>query len=75
MIKPLQSSALAGIQQARQGMQSAAADIARTSGTGDNRDITHSLVELQQHQQAAKANIQTLRTANETLGVLIDELA
>lgn len=75
MIKSIQSSALAGIHRAQSGMRSAAADIARAPTEEGQGNITRSLVELHQHKQAAKANIQTLRTADDTLGILIDELA
>jgi hypothetical protein len=75
MFKPIQSSALAGLQRARQGMQTAASEIARAPVKGAQVNLSRSLVELRLHEQAAKANIQTLKTAHETLGTLLDELA
>ena len=75
MFKPIQGSAFTGLQRARQGMQTAASDIARAPVKGSQVDLNRSLLELRLHEQAAKANIKTLKTAHETLGTLIDELA
>ena len=75
MIEPIQSSALAGLQRARQGMRTAASDIARAPVKGRQVDLNRSLVELRQHELAGKANIQTLKVAHDTLGALLDELA
>jgi flagellar hook protein FlgE len=75
MLRPIQSSALSGLQRARQGMQKAATEIARAPLKGSQVDLNRSLIELRLHEHAAKANIKTLKTANETLGTLIDELA
>jgi len=75
MINPIQSSALAGLQRARQGMRAAANDIARAPIKGSQANLNRSLVEMHQHEQAGKANIQALKIANETLGTLLDELA
>ena len=75
MIKPVQNSALAGLQRARRGMRAAASDIARAPVRGSGVDLNRSLVELRQHELAGRANIQTLKVAHDTLGTLLDELA
>lgn len=75
MIKPIQSSALAGLQRARQGMRAAASDIARAPVKGSQVNLNRSLVELRQHELEGKANIKTLKAADEMLGTLLDELA
>lgn len=72
MISKLSNSALQGIQRSTQGMARSAADIARASKPGDRTTMTRALVELKQHEHAAKANMKTLATAHETLGSLLD---
>ena len=72
MISKLHNSALQGIQRSTQGMARSATEIARAANPGDRTTMTRALVELKQHEQAAKANIKTLETAHETLGSLLD---
>jgi flagellar hook protein FlgE len=72
MIGKLGDSALQGIQSGTRGMIRSAAEIARSARTGDRPDMTRALVELKQHEQAAKANMKTLTTAEKMLGSLLD---
>ncbi|RMG36685.1 MAG: hydrolase, partial [Gammaproteobacteria bacterium] len=66
-----------GLQRARQGMRTAANEIARSPIKDSRRpvDLNRSLVELKQHENAARANIKTLKTAFDTVGTLLDEMA
>ena len=78
MIESVSSIALKGLQRAQSGMQKSAADIARanTSIPQDNgKDLTRSLVELNQYKNAGIANIKTLKTADDMLGALLDTIA
>ena len=75
MIRSIHHSALQGLARSQQGMARAADDIARYPVKNSNTDLNRSLIELRQHEQAAKANAQTLKTANDTIGTLLDELA
>ncbi len=72
MINKLGNTALQGIQRSTQGMTRSAAEIARAGKPGDKTNMTRALIELKQHEQAAKANIKTLATADKTLGSLLD---
>lgn len=72
MIGKMTDSALQGIQRSTQGMARSAAEIARTSKPGDQPNMTRAMVELKQHEQAAKANIKTLQAADSLLGSLLD---
>ena len=72
MINKLANTALSGIQRSTQGMARSATEIARAVKPGDRTTMTRALVELKQHEQAAKANIKTLETAHQTLGSLLD---
>ena len=58
MISKMSNSALQGIQRSTQGMARSAAEIARASRPGEQPNMTRALVELKQHEQAAKANVQ-----------------
>lgn len=46
--------------------------IARASRPGDQADMTRAMVELKQHEHAAKANLKTLAAADRMLGSLLD---
>lgn len=72
MISKLGNTALQGIQRSTQGMLRSANEIAQTNRPGDTPDITRAMVELKQHEQAAKANIKTLSAADSMLGSLLD---
>ena len=72
MINKLGNTALQGIQRSTQGMARSAAEIARAGKPDDKTNMTRALIELKQHEQAAKANIKTLATADKTLGALLD---
>jgi hypothetical protein len=53
-------------------MVRSAAEIARATRPGEQSNITRALVELKQHEHAAKANIKTVATADKLLGSLLD---
>lgn len=73
MISKLGNTAVQGIQRSTQGMARSAAEIARSSQPGDRENLTRALVELKQHEHAAKANAKTLAVADKLLGSLLDE--
>ena len=75
MIKPMQQSTLEGIQRARTDIHGQATRIARIPAGGTQRDLARSLVEMHRSEQSMRANAKTLKTAHETLGTLLDELA
>ena len=72
MISKLGATALQGFQRSQQGMARSAAEIARATKPADRTTMTRAMVELKQHENAAKANIKTLETERETLGALLD---
>lgn len=72
MISKLGTTALQGIQRSTQGLARSAADIARASRPGEKPNMTRAIVELKQHEHAAKANMKTLATADKMLGSLLD---
>ena len=75
MVESVTSNALQGIQRAQNGMQRSASDIARSNKSLPNentKDVTRSLVELNQHKNAGIASIKVLKTAEELLGSLLD---
>jgi hypothetical protein len=53
-------------------MARSAAEIARATKPADRTTMTRAIVELKQHENAAKANIKTLATADQALGSLLD---
>jgi len=75
MINSIRHSAMQGLARSQQGMARAADDIARFPIKQDQGDLNRSMLQLRQHEQLAKANVQTLKTAHETIGTLLDELA
>jgi len=72
MIGKIGNSALQGIQRSTQGVARSAAEIARAAKPGDRTNMIRAMVELKQHEQAAKANIKTLAAADKMLGALLD---
>ena len=72
MIGKLGNTALQGMQNSRHSMVRSAAEIAQASRPGDRSNMTRAMVELKQHEHAAKANLKTLATANKLLGSLLD---
>ncbi len=72
MISKLHNSALQGIYRGTQGMARSAAEIARAAKPGESTSMTRALVELKQHEHAAKANMKTLAAADKVLGSLLD---
>lgn len=72
MISKLSQTAVQGIQRSTQGIARSAAQIARASLPGDRTNMTRAMVELQQHEHAAKANIRTLATSDKLIGSLLD---
>ena len=75
MIDGIHKTALQGLARSQQGVAKAADDIARFPIKGSKTDLNRSLLELRQHELAAKANVETLKTADKTLGTLLDEMA
>lgn len=72
MISKLGNTAIQGLQRSTQGMARSAAEIARANTPGEKTNVARAMVELKQHEQAAKANIKTLQTADRMLGSLLD---
>jgi hypothetical protein len=72
VISKLGNIGLQGYQRSQQGMTRSAADIARAAQPGDRTTMTRAIVELKQHETAAKANIKTMETADKLLGSLLD---
>lgn len=72
MISKLGNTAVQGFQRSTLGMARSAAEIARASRPGDQADMTRAMVELKQHEHAAKANLKTLAAADRMLGSLLD---
>ena len=72
MINKLGTTALQGIQRSTQAMARSAAEIARASKPGEQPNMTRAIIELKQHEHAAKANIKTLAAAEKMLGSLLD---
>ena len=75
MIDGIHKTALQGLARSQRGVAKAADDIARFPIKGSKTDLNRSLLELRQHELAAKANVETLKTADKTLGTLLDEMA
>jgi hypothetical protein len=72
MISKLGNSAIQGLQRSTQGMVRSAAEITRASKPGDQSNMARAMIELKQHEHAAKANIKTLAIADKMLGSLLD---
>ena len=56
-------------------MRRVASDIASVQQTQQSnpKDLSRSMVEMQQHANQVKAQVKTLKAADEVLGTLIDE--
>ena len=75
MVNSIQSSAIAGLQQAQNKMQRNASNIARANQVQEpknTRDVTRSLVELNQNKNVAQASLKVLKTEDEMIGSLLD---
>jgi len=72
MINKLPNTALNGLQRNNLGLRNTANDIARYPLKTGKNDFNRSLLQLKQHEQAAKANVQSLKTADELVGTLLD---
>jgi hypothetical protein len=72
VINKLGNIGLQGLERSRQGMARSAADIAKAVKPSDRTNMTRAIIELKQHENAAKANIKTLEVADKTLGSLLD---
>ena len=76
MVDSVTSYALQGIQRAQNGMLRNASDIARSSKqlnqAEGSKDLTRSLVELNQHKNAGMASMKVFKAADEMLGSLLD---
>jgi flagellar basal body rod protein FlgG len=71
------NSGLQGIQQGVAGVEKAAAEIVRAGidGAEGSNDVVEPIIELKLYQRAVEASSQVVRTADETLGTLLDILA
>ncbi len=78
-IGPINNSALFGIHRGLDNMRKSAAKIASAQqmdpATGRGQDLARTLVELHESSHYTKASIKALKTENETLGFLLDEMA
>ncbi|MCU7906950.1 MAG: hydrolase [Candidatus Thiodiazotropha sp. (ex Epidulcina cf. delphinae)] len=74
-INSITGSALQGIQKGFQGMRRLASEVAGTQQTNRAKptDLSRAMVELKQHANQTKAQVKTLKTANDMLGTLFDE--
>jgi hypothetical protein len=74
-IHSITGPALQGIHKGLQGMRRVASEIASAQQVQQTnpKDLSRSMVELQQHANQVKAQVKTLRTADEVLGTLFDE--
>jgi hypothetical protein len=74
-IHSITGPALQGIQKGLQGMRRVASEIANVQQAQNSKpkDLSRSMVELQQHANQVKAQVKTLKTADEVVGTLIDE--
>lgn len=69
------NSALAGIQSGMQGLDSNADAIAKASkGDGEPKDIVNELVDSQQNKLQVEANVKMMKTVDDTVGSLLDEM-
>lgn len=68
---------LAGIQRGMQGARSSAAEIASAgqSASTDAADLTAALVSLKQQEQQVAAASKVVKSADDMIGTLIDDLA
>lgn len=73
-INSITGPALQGIHKGLQGMRRVASEIAVPQQTKP-KDLSRSMVEMQQHANQVKAQVKTLQTADEVLGTLLDERA
>ncbi|MES9940937.1 MAG: hypothetical protein ABW104_06080 [Candidatus Thiodiazotropha sp. 6PLUC2] len=74
-INSITGTALQGIHKGLQGMRRVASEIASTNQTQQTKpkDLSRSMVEMQQHANQIKAQVKTIKAADEVLGTLIDE--
>ena len=73
-IHSIMGPAVEGIQRGFNGMRRVASEIASTQQTQPT-DLSRAMVELQQHAHQAKASVNVLKVADESLGTLFDERA
>jgi hypothetical protein len=68
------ASGVQGLQLGISQANKAGANIARagTTTSGDNNDLTNSLVDLKSAEQQVKASAQVIKSADDTVGTLID---
>lgn len=69
---------LQGIRQASEGLEKSATEVVRAgtvSGADGSNDIVEPLIELKLYERAVSASAQVVRTADETLGTLLDTMA
>ncbi|MDH5785278.1 MAG: hypothetical protein OEZ16_06685 [Chromatiales bacterium] len=73
-IKSALTHAVSGIQRGMEGLDRNADQIAKAS-TGSGDDLVKPLVESHLNQLQVEANVEMLKTVDDTIGSLLDELA
>ena len=73
-IKPPVMNSTAGIQRGLDGLERNAQQVASAS-TGSGEDVSRPLVESRLHKLQVEANVDVLRTQDEMIGSLLDEMA
>ncbi len=73
-LKSAFGNAVTGIQRGMQGLDRNADEIAKAS-TGEGGDITQPLVDSHINQLQAEASVKMVKTIDETIGSLLDEMA
>ncbi|MET0049889.1 MAG: hypothetical protein ABW095_02280 [Candidatus Thiodiazotropha sp.] len=76
-INSITGPALQGIQKGLQGMRRVASEIASAQQVQQSnpKDLSRSMVEMKQQANLVKAQVKTLKTADDVLGTLFDERA
>ncbi|MES9832233.1 MAG: hypothetical protein ABW157_17150 [Candidatus Thiodiazotropha sp. LLP2] len=74
-INSITGTALQGIHKGLQGMRRVASDVASVNQTQQTnpKDLSRSMVEMQQHANQVKAQVKTIKAVDQALGTLIDE--
>ena len=72
-VKSAYGSAISGIQRGMQGLDRNADEIAKAS-KGEGGDLAKPLVESRMNQLQVEANVRVMKTLDDTLGSLLDEM-
>lgn len=71
MINSAMNSALTGVRRGMEGLEHNASEVARASGSGD-ANVAEPLVDSIVNRRQVEANVDMLKTVDETLGSLLD---